>query len=663
MTATSRSPTGLGRVSWIAPCMGLWMALLLVASNLAWAADTPIRIGVLAFRPKDETIARWQPTADYLSAKIPGKRFTVTALNYAELEQAIIAKQVDLVLTNPAHYVLLMKRSGLTTLATLVGDENGRAVDSFGGVIAVRATRTDLQAGTDLRGKTIATPDNQSFGGFATQAFELKRMGLRVPEDVRILMTGMPHDAAFQAMLDGRADAAFVRTGLIESLVESGTLDAGSVRVLNRQTYSDFPYVVLTRLYPEWAFIALPHVDKQLTRQVAALLYTLPDRHPAATAGKYVSWSIPADYESVRALLEDLRLPPFDKEPAFTTDDVIRRYGSELAPFLLLTLALILLAILLILVSRRLGAARQRAAVQQEERQRLLASLGEGVFGVDANYCCTFINPAALEMLGFRADEVLGANQHEMFHNQKRDGDVYPAAECPVGKTLADGKPRKVEDEWLLRKDGSGFPAALTITPVAEGDSHSGAVVVFRDLTEQKRMEAELLRLATTDFLTGLPNRRRFLEQLDLELARLRRGLAPSAALLMLDLDHFKKVNDDYGHPAGDSVLQHFSALLRESLRRVDTAGRLGGEEFGVILAGSSMENACLYAERLREQVAGTSFRSDHGPLKVTVSIGVTVLSELDATSAAALARADLALYRAKSAGRNLVETALAPVA
>jgi diguanylate cyclase (GGDEF)-like protein/PAS domain S-box-containing protein len=640
-----------------------WFVLLLMASNLAWAVDTPVKIGVLAFRPKDEMLARWQPTADYLSVRMPGKRFSVTALNYAELEQAILAKQVDLVLTNPAHCVLMTKRSGLSILGTLVVNEGGQPVESFGGVIAVRAARSDLQSGSDLRGKMVATPDQQSFGGFTMQAYELEQMGLRPLEHYRVLMTGMPHDAAFQAMLDGRADAAFVRTGLIESLVQAGKLDEGAVRVLNRQTNPGFPYVASTRLYPEWPIAALPHVDKNLARQVAALLYTLPENHPAAIAGEYVGWAIPADYESVRAVLEALRMPPFDKEPVFTTEDVVRRYGAEWAPFLLMALALMLLAILLVLVSRRLGAERQRAAVQNEERQRLLASLGEGVFGVDANYRCTFINPAALEMLGFSATEVLGANQHDMFHHRRRDGEPYPAVECPVGKTLADGKPRKVEDEWLLRKDGSGFPAALTITPIAEGGGHSGAVVVFRDLTDQKRMEAELLRLATTDFLTGLPNRRRFLEQLDLELARLRRGLAPTAALLMLDLDHFKKVNDHNGHSAGDNVLQHFSALLRESLRRVDTAGRLGGEEFAVILAGSSMENAGLYAERLREQVAATLFRSDHGPLKVTVSIGVTVLSDLDAMSGTALARADLALYRAKSGGRNRVETALAPVA
>ena len=643
---------------------GRWTAaLLLLGWQLAWAASEPVRIGVLAFRPKDEMLARWQPTADYLSAKIPGRQFTVLALNYAELEQAILARQVDFVLTNPAHYVSMMRRSSLSTLATLVENEGGRQVTSFGGVIAVPAGRGDLQREEDLRGKTIATPDHQSFGGFLMQAYELKQLGLVESRDYRVLMTGMPHDAAFQAMMDGRADAAFVRTGLIESLVQAGRLEPGAVRVLNAQALGDFPYRSSTRLYPEWPLLALSHVDQQVARRVAALLYSLPDGHPAAVAGHYAGWAIPADYESVRLVLEDLRIPPFDKQPTFTADDVIARYGAEAAPLLLAILAVVLLTILLLLVSRRLGTERQRAAAQAEERQRLLASLGEGVFGVDADNHCTFINPAALEMLGFSAGEVVGADQHQLFHHHRRDGEFYAPADCPVTMTLGDGKARKVDDEWLQRKDGSGFPAALTITPIAESGRRAGAVVVFRDLTEQKRLEAELLRLATTDFLTGLPNRRRFLEQLDLELARLRRGLVASSALLMLDLDHFKKINDRFGHPAGDSVLQHFSALLRESLRRVDTAGRLGGEEFAVILAGSSMASACLYAERLREQVATTAFRSAHGSLTVTVSVGVTVLSDLDSTTAVALARADLALYRAKSAGRNRVETAQPPQA
>ena len=249
-----------------------WAAVLLVASGLAWSADATVKIGVLAFRPKDETLARWQPTADYLSAKIPGAHFVVNALSYTELEQAIIARQVDFVLTNPAHYVMMMKRSGLSTLATLIVSEGGKPVDSFGGVVVVRSTRGDLQSLTDLKGKTIATPDQESFGGYVMQVFELKRIGLAAVKDYRVLMTGMPHDAAFQAMLDGRADAAFVRTGLIESLAATGRLDARTVRVLNLQHFAGFPYLTSTRLYPEWPFSALPHVERRLAPQVAAAL-------------------------------------------------------------------------------------------------------------------------------------------------------------------------------------------------------------------------------------------------------------------------------------------------------------------------------------------------------------------------------------------------------
>lgn len=660
--SANRCQTPSGR--WLHWLAGFLLGIALPASDAASAAqDTVLRIGVLAARPKEDTLARWQPTADYLTEKVKGARFTVQAYNHAELEQVILAKRIDFILTNPAHFLTVARRNGILPMITLAEQEHGKAIESFGGVILVRADRQDLKTIADLKGKTVATPDQQSFGGYMVQVHELKRLGLRVPEDVRVLMTGMPHDAAFQAMLDGRADAAFIRTGVLEDLQRAGTVAADSLRVLNRQEHPGFPYAISTPLYPQWPLAAMPATDRETVRQVAAALLMMPRGHPAATAGGYAYWMISADYGPVRDVLESLRVPPYDKEPTFTREDVINRYGPELMPFLLLGLALALLVTLLVLVSRRLGAERLVTAGQNEEKRRLLAALGEGVFGVDGLNQCTFINPAALDMLGYTVEEVLGKDMHHLLHRQRQDGRDYPVADCPVVMTLNDGKPRKADDQWLLRKNGSGFPAAMTITPIAEGEERSGAVVVFRDLTEQKRLEGELLRLATTDFLTGLPNRRRFLEQLDLELARLRRGLVSSTALLMLDLDHFKVVNDQYGHPAGDSVLQRFSALLRESLRRVDTAGRLGGEEFAVILAGSSMESACAYAERFREQVEATSFRSEHGPLRVTVSIGVTILSDLDTSSASALARADLALYRAKAGGRNRMETAQVPMA
>jgi diguanylate cyclase (GGDEF)-like protein len=126
----------------------------------------------------------------------------------------------------------------------------------------------------------------------------------------------------------------------------------------------------------------------------------------------------------------------------------------------------------------------------------------------------------------------------------------------------------------------------------------------------------------------------------------------------MLDLDHFKQVNDDHGHAAGDVVLRHFAERVQDSLRKTDQAGRLGGEEFAILLFGTDHASATEFAERLRDQVAADEAEHDSVKLRVTVSIGVTQLWESDASTDETLARADAALYRAKANGRNRVESA-----
>lgn len=180
-------------------------------------------------------------------------------------------------------------------------------------------------------------------------------------------------------------------------------------------------------------------------------------------------------------------------------------------------------------------------------------------------------------------------------------------------------------------------------------------VVVSRDITEQKRLEADLREMAATDMLTGLPNRRHFLGQLEQEKARVSRAEEKCAAVLMIDIDHFKVVNDTFGHAAGDHVLRHLAALMREDLRKIDTLGRLGGEEFAVILPGADSPAAEIFAERLRKQVAETPAVHDKWTIPLTISIGVTEIKPDDDGADDALTRADRALYRAKECGRNRV--------
>ncbi|MFN3768407.1 MAG: diguanylate cyclase [Ectopseudomonas guguanensis] len=176
------------------------------------------------------------------------------------------------------------------------------------------------------------------------------------------------------------------------------------------------------------------------------------------------------------------------------------------------------------------------------------------------------------------------------------------------------------------------------------------------DVTERKQIEAELQAFATTDFLTQLANRRHFMHQLEAELARLQRNPEQSAAILMFDLDYFKTINDRWGHNVGDQALRHFAGILRSQLRKTDTAGRLGGEEFAVVLSEANLDKAMHFATRIQQELARAPIQHAGESIYLAVSVGISLLNVGDASVEAALSRSDIALYCAKRGGRNRIE-------
>ncbi|MET0067179.1 MAG: diguanylate cyclase [Candidatus Thiodiazotropha sp.] len=629
------------------------ICLLFMQTAAAGLMPKTSKLAVLAFRPKQEVYQTWYPLIDYLNRYLGGTSISLEVMNYAELEEAIANDRIDFVMTNPAHYVQMTFRNGLSSpLATLIPMEHGHPISGFGGVIFSLAGRDEIQSLADLKNLTVAAVFTGSLGGFQAQAMELKRLGLSLPGDVRLLETGMPHDTTVHRVLSGEADAGFVRTGVLEAMVAEGVLDITQLKILNLQTARDFPFLLSTQLYPEWPFAAMPHADADLARRVAAALLALPHDGDVAEQIGIHGYTIPQDYEPVRVLLQTLRLPPYDGTPQFTVSDVMSKYGVLLSAAGSMGGVILLLTLWLWLLNHRLKQERLRVLNQSEEQMRLLAALGDGVFELDEARCCIFINPAALTMLGYTEEEVLGKDLHLLFHHSREDGTPISAEECPIIQTFSDGRIRHLDDRFIC-KDGSGIPVHLTITPVGGAKPREGVVVIFRDNSDRLRLEQELRTQATTDALTGLPNRRQFLKELELEHNRIRRIPGRSAAVLMLDLDDFKSINDQYGHSVGDAVLKHFAQALTEITRSSDRFGRLGGEEFGLLLPDTAIAHACRIAERLCGLISNGQVRMNDLEVSYTVSIGVARLQGTDRSMDAALVRADAALYRAKHAGKN----------
>ncbi len=195
----------------------------------------------------------------------------------------------------------------------------------------------------------------------------------------------------------------------------------------------------------------------------------------------------------------------------------------------------------------------------------------------------------------------------------------------------------------------------VSISPMLDLTSRLlGAVVIFQDVTERHELESHLRFLATTDALTGVANRRSLLRRAEHEFRRARRYGRPMA-LLLLDLDHFKKVNDTWGHFAGDEALKAVCTACLGSLRGSDMLGRLGGEEFAVLLPETDVEDACGTAERMRHVVELLEVDWHGRKIRVTVSIGLATIEPSDPDIYSLMRRADLALYTAKDVGRNRV--------
>jgi diguanylate cyclase (GGDEF)-like protein/PAS domain S-box-containing protein len=437
-------------------------------------------------------------------------------------------------------------------------------------------------------------------------------------------------------------------------------------------------------------------------------------------------------------------------------------------------------------ISERIQIEKDLQA-SRDQINRLLQATDQGIYGLDRDGHCTFINRSALSMLGFTQEECAGQDMHTLIHHSYPDGRPYPAQDCPIGLARLTGVGCRLDNEVLWRKDGSRMFAEYSAHPTYQDGQISGAVVTFsditarkvaeqalqeseqryrlladqandviwtmslegrftyvspsvlrlrgytadevlqqslpeaicpgsiptvqagfaaafqeiqtgssappqyfeieqpckdgssvwteatarvmydkehrplglvgvtRDITERRRLQAKLEEQATKDGLTGINNRRRFLELANNEIKRAQRLKHP-LALALIDLDHFKHINDAYGHAAGDQVLQGLTSICLKNIREIDIFARFGGDEFVLLLPETTAGQARAVIERVRGALESHPLVYNQHNLRITLSSGITALSDgAEVHFDLLLEQADQALYQAKEAGRNCV--------
>ncbi|MBI5615871.1 MAG: PAS domain S-box protein [Gammaproteobacteria bacterium] len=376
------------------------VAVLAIVMAMPALAAADLTLGVLGYREATANEAAWKPIEHYLQQRLPNRNVHVTLFDYASLHEAIESREVDLLATNPAEYVMLSAQGLVTSpLVSIVSEEHGLRLRGFGGAIVVRSDRADLRTLEDLAGKRIAIVSPQSLGGYIAQAYELQAAGVPLPDARRTLRTSLPHEEALRAVLENRADAAFVRGGVLEAMLREGRVPRGALEVLNRQNLPGYPYAVSTRLYPEWPIAALHHVDPADAAAVAAALLDMPHEPEVAAPPGIHGFEIPFNYEPVRDALRELRLPPYDVLPAITFADVWREHRS---PMIALFVAVD--AVLLLLVTVVVSMIRRRE--QHRLIQSVFAQAAEGIVVIDPiTMRLVDFNDAACRVLGYDREE------------------------------------------------------------------------------------------------------------------------------------------------------------------------------------------------------------------------------------------------------------------
>lgn len=308
------------------------------------SSEESLRLGVLAHVSKSATIEHYQPLIHFLNSELDGIQVEVVPLGFKnnEFEEALSYKKIDMFLTNPSHYLLLKSRNPLSgVIATQIRSHKGVSYRTFGGVIVTRTDNKDINHLKDIVDKKVAIVARKSLGGFLSQAYEIQQEGGKLEAaDIQELYS---HHHVIDAVINHDADVGFIRSGIIENLVDKGELELNQLKIINEQKLGLYPHYLSTRLYPEWPFVVLPHIDLSTETDLARALLN----YRSEKDGFIIGFGPPSNYLPVDNIARELRIPPYDFVYDLRWQDIWQKYKYVIQLTIISFVVILLLIVLL----------------------------------------------------------------------------------------------------------------------------------------------------------------------------------------------------------------------------------------------------------------------------------------------------------------------------
>lgn len=497
-------PTLRGVFIWIF-VVGL-LTCLFLTPNESKAESQSIRIGVLANRGEAKCLEEWTPTAEYLTARLPGYLFSVVPLGFSAIDGAVARDEVDFVVTNPIVYVNLEVKYNVMRIATMRTNALGKPMVQFGGVIFTQAGRGDITKLQDLRGKTFAAVDKDSFGGWVACLDELVRAGIDPENDFRQFTFAKTQDAVVSAVRNKTVDAGTVRTDVLERMAATGEISLDEFKVLPPVTpdplNSQFQFVLSTRLYPEWAMAITTHVPEELASKVSALLLTMPIDATPAKAVQGAGWTVPLDYTGILEVMKRHNLGVFQDFGKVSIFQFIQQRPFSVVMFLLVGLMMLLVAIYFRHTSRQLAASKDKLESEllarkqaeaglillENQYQELIERAPIGIFQSTPQGRYIFGNSRLAEMYGYDSAQQLMDSVLDIRTQTYVDPDG-----CDRLRMVLEQGPLDRHEVQRRRKDGSVIWVSLSMRAVRDKTGKINHYEGFaRDITKRKQAEEAL---------------------------------------------------------------------------------------------------------------------------------------------------------------------------